>query len=128
MVEAVKLEIVKILFLGLSTDMYTYTEEDLRMAISEKIGELALKGSSIEDKTDERIIENGAWVYKYSGDGKWIFERYNTIEDAVRRAICLIDAQVICNGGIVKYDSFNEREAYYVDDYTGELKFVAERA
>lgn len=119
-----KSKVANLIFVDLSNSTDVWTEEGLRMIISRKVASRALEKSQVVDNTDEQVVKNGAWVYENEEDGKWIFERYNTIEQAVRRAVNLINAKVICDGEIIKYDTFDANEAYYVDRYTNEVVFM----
>jgi allantoicase len=77
----------------------------------------------IEDKNT--VEENGAWIYSDGTVDKWEFRRCNTIAEAVRAAIHMINAKVLCNGEEIVYDSLNENTAYYIDKRTNEAKMVA---
>lgn len=101
---------------------------DLFMTISEGIYNENLKSGAIDKKSDIKIIidsanrsykeqvrPNGAWVYSMDETTGWIFERYDTIEEAVRRSIKLLGSIVLCDGKEVKYEAFDANRAYYID-------------
>lgn len=78
----------------------------------------------IKEKDIEKIEPNGAWVYKEDSLEDWTFKRHETIADAVREAIQMINSQVICNGETIVFDTLNEKEAYYLDNKENKAKIV----
>lgn len=108
------------------------TEEELNMDISAIIADNALVHSLILDGTIEEsdingnydIEPKGAWLYIDRSLDDWEFKKYNTIADAVRDAIKIIDAKIICDGSIVPYDAIDDSKAYYVDNRVNKIKMV----
>lgn len=123
-------ELVAAAFVKINNANTEDTEEDLNMYISEKI---------IERKFDKRFkdgiqilnvkqddfknVPNGAWVYSMS-DSDWVFERYDSIGEAVKRAINIVDSMVICNGKEIAFDAFDDKHAYYINE-AGDAIMVA---
>lgn len=115
------------------------TEEDLNMMISEKIADDKLnnaqlvtdgyiRGSKFEPMCDilnvDKIEPNGVWIYKDNTIDEWVLKRYDTVTEAVREAVGMIDAKIICNGKIIEYDTIDEGMAYYLDSKTEDVKLV----
>lgn len=75
-------------------------------------------------KDTEQVEVNGAFVYKLDEKGNFIFEKYNTIADAVRKAIKMINADIICNGEVITYDELDSNTAYYIDDRINKVVMV----
>lgn len=108
------------------------TEEDLNMEIArelmndkiEKVDALVMKTFETEMDNNE-VKPNGAWLYAGGLVDELIFERYDTIASAIKAAVSLINAKIICDGNIVTYDILNDNEAYYVDDTVGKVKIVS---
>lgn len=62
------------------------------------------------------VKEKGVYVYK-EGDGlDWIFERYDTFAEAIKRAIKVIGSIIIHNGKEVKFKKIDKNSAYYIDN------------
>lgn len=117
-----KQELVAAIFVEISKNN-TDNEEDLNMYISEKL---------IEHRFDKRFkdniqvlnvevdnfkeVPNGAWVYSINSLGDWVFERYNSIGEAVQRAVNIVGAVVICNGKEIAFEAFDDEHAYYIDN------------
>lgn len=108
------------------------TEEDLSMVITEKllsdrfsVEEFKKNIKIVNGEPDEGKIElNGAWVYKDDIMGDWIFEKFDTIADAIRAAVTHINAMVLCNGEEINFDAINDTTAYYIENNTGKVKVV----
>lgn len=97
------------------------TEEALNMIISEKLVDNNMATmhnnfdvNDVADKSD--IKENGVWVYSECNDLGWVFERYNTVADAIRRAVTVINSIIIHNGREIPFDTLEDGRAYYIDD------------
>ena len=108
------------------------TEEELNMLISETIARENLeeiKKNLIAEQLDseldtEQILSNGAYIYSYKSLSDWEFKRVDTIADAVREAVKLIDATILYNGNVITYDTINSESAYYIDNDAGKVKIV----
>lgn len=132
----VKEQLVRVLFFQVTEINGDSTEEDLSMEISKALvednirkagleNEEAFSVETIEAEYDTEEIElNGAYVYSGKTMENWEFNRYKTIADAVRAAIHMIDAKIICNGNIIIYDSLNDEQAYYIDEFENTIKIV----
>ena len=72
----------------------------------------------------EQILSNGAYIYSYKSLSDWEFKRVDTIADAVREAVKLIDATILYNGNVITYDTINSESAYYIDNDAGKVKIV----
>jgi len=79
--------------------------------LNKRFEKLTMEVIQIEEEV-EQVVENGVYVYKLEN---FIFEKYNTIADAVRRAL-EIDAMVLLNGEEIKYDKLSTNKAYYIDN------------
>lgn len=74
------------------------------------------------EQDDNNKVEKGVFVYCNNSLVDWSYERFDTIADAIRRAVKCINAYIICNGEIINYDALDEYTAYY---YSGEkMKLV----
>lgn len=108
------------------------TEEGLSMIISEKLMEEKLYSTDIMknvqvivgEKDGNKIEENGVYIYCGGSVTSWKFIRYNTIAEAVREAIGMVNAVIIHNGKIINYDSIDNDRAYYIENGTGKIKVV----
>lgn len=108
------------------------TEEGLSMIISEKLMEEKLYSTDIMknvqvivgEKDGNKIEENGVYIYCGGSVTSWKFIRYNTIAEAVREAIGMVNAVIIHNGKIINYDSIDSDRAYYIENGTGKIKVV----
>jgi hypothetical protein len=135
----VKEQLVQVIFTNIITVNGENTEEDLNMLISERIASDKIKNTEIVNKNSlkgcvrtrkhkdvdlDELEPNGVWVYKDATSDDWMFDRYDTVADAVRAAINTIGATIICNGDIIVYDTIDKKTAYYVDSYTDMIKIV----
>lgn len=81
----------------------------------EKHGVIAYNVDSSELKEIERCKDNGVYVYCSNSIIDWTFNKHDTIDDAVRDAVKRINAYIILNGEIIKYDALDDNTAYYYD-------------
>jgi hypothetical protein len=115
----------------------TSDEEGLYMIIAQELAEERISNSEIanqiklesevielRDDENERVQE-GVWVYAPGNAVTWQFERYETIADAVRAAIHMINAVVLYKGEKIVYDSLDEKKAYYIDKKTKSAMIIA---
>lgn len=71
---------------------------------------------------DERYESKGAWVYRSGAE--WDFERFDTIDKAVRYATKLKDgAVVICRGREIKFNMLDKERAFFID-FDGKARLV----
>ena len=71
---------------------------------------------------DQDVLEKGVFVYCNNSLVDWSYEKFDTIADAIRRAVKYFNAYVICDGNIINYDALDEKTAYY---YSGnKMKIV----
>ena len=120
-----KNEIVKMMATIIAIRNGGETGGDLFMTISENIYNENIKNrenniniitvTSAKKSYKEKIRPNGAWVYSMDEKHGWIFERYDTIEAAIRRSIKIIGSIVLCEGKEIKYDHYDDNTAYYID-------------
>jgi hypothetical protein len=62
------------------------------------------------------------FVYCNNSLVDWTFERFDTIADAVKKAVNYFNAYIICDGEVINYDALNDTTAYY---YAGDkMKIV----
>jgi hypothetical protein len=109
------------------------TEEDLSMVITEKLvadkfnlKELSKNIQIVNGEPDEGKIEPlGAWVYRDGSVENWLFQKLDTIAEAIRLAIKNKGAIVLCNGEEVKFDVVSDELAYYIENGTGKIKVVS---
>ena len=79
----------------------------------------------IEYEIDNRRYEkNGAWVYRDGTRYEWVFERYDCIADAVKRAIRLKEANVIVDGLVVHYGKIDSTRVYYIDPRINRVRVI----
>lgn len=76
------------------------------------------------EEDSEKEVKNGAYVYNAYNKEGLLFNRHNTIADAVREAVMMINAIVICNGKSIIYDTIDNETAYYLDDEDNKVKVV----
>lgn len=130
--EALDTRVVQVLFSEITLLNGETTEEDLNMLISEEIASDRLSCDTMEVydeaegivSTEELNSSDSVYVYIENGLEDWSFDEYNNIDDAIRAATLSINAKVICKGQVIKYDIISDKEAYYIDNETGEAKVV----
>lgn len=81
----------------------------------EKHGVIAYNVDSSELKEIEKCKDNEVYVYCSNSIIDWTFNKHDTIDDAVRDAVKRINAYIILNGEIIKYDALDDNTAYYYD-------------
>ena len=79
---------------------------------------------NIDNNDIWEIEPNGAWVYAEYSIEDWFFKRYDTISEAVRDAVNMIEAYVICDGEIVEYNTMSDGTAYYIDNRTNIIRVI----
>ena len=110
----------QIIFTKISTMNEDNTEEALISMITDNI----LKVSTINEvltynnrETVNDLPNKEIYLYCNNSLHDWTYERCLDIADAVKKAIKLIDAYIICNGNIISYNTLNDKVAYYcIDD------------
>lgn len=122
---AVRNPIMQIIFAEIKVLNGDNTEESLNMSISEQIIADISKDERNEKYKDYRECQDGAWVHSNNSLEDWVFERYDTVEEAVKHAVKMVNAQVISDGRVVMYDTLSDKEAYYLDNCENKLKVVA---
>lgn len=100
------------------------TEEALLSMIAEKIVENSKVNTllkkhgvlayNIVENSEEKHL-NGVFVYCNNSLLDWTFDKCDTIADAVRNAVKKINAYILLNGEVVKYDALDDETAYYLD-------------
>lgn len=111
------------------------TEEGLNMVIMEHIIEERVKAAQLdrEQLVDERLFseedagkieKNGVYVYNAYGEMGLVFDKYDTIADAVKAGLKLINATILCDGEIIEYDTLDSETAYYIDNRAGKVMLV----
>lgn len=112
------------------------TEEALNMAILESILEDRIKEIESSDKESlvkerlnseidtENTEANGAYVYNAHGENGLVFNKHETIADAVREAVKMINSSIICDGVVMPFDIIDNKTAYYIDDRINKVKIV----
>ena len=112
------------------------TEEALNLMITQTIIEERIKEAELKDRnalveaifdsklTDENVEPNGVYLYNGSSIENLLFERFDTIADAVRAGVKQINAKIIKDGDIITYDSLDSDTAYYVDDKKEKVMLV----
>lgn len=112
------------------------TEEGLNMAIMEHIIEERVKAAQLdrEQLVEERLFseedtgkieKNGVYIYNAYGEMGLVFDKYDTIADAVKAGLKLINATILCNGEIIEYDVLDSETAYYIDNKAGKVMLVS---
>ena len=111
------------------------TEEGLNMAIMESIIEERVKAAQLdrEQLVEERLTseedtgrleQNGVYIYNAYGEMGLVFDKYDTIADAVKAGLKLINATILCDGEIIEYDTLDSETAYYIDNRIGKVMVV----
>lgn len=128
---AVREEIEQLLFAEVTLLNGDNTEEDLNMEISKILADDIIENMNVVADTfdvvedDGENVPNGAYVYTSGSLTEMKFDRYSTVADAVRHAVRLIDAKIICDGQVVTYDSLDDDIAYYIDTRSNKAKLVS---
>lgn len=137
--ETIKEQLVQVIYTNIAELNGEETEEDLNMIISERIAEDRLTHTIIDNKDSihgyiestkvgvvdsEDIEPNGAWIYRDETHNDWMLQRYDTIADAIRSAVKLINAMVLCDAMVIDYDTIDNDTAYYIDKRTDSVKVV----
>lgn len=65
------------------------------------------------EQDEDKNIEKGVYVYCNNSLIDWSYERFDTIAEAIKRAVKCINAYIICNGEVISYDALDENTAYY---------------
>lgn len=132
----VREQLIQVIFAEITLLNGDNTEEDLNMVISRTIADEKLKNTKLvtnksliaeqlESEVDiEKIEPKNAWIYSEGTTESWLFDKFDTIADAVRAAVKMINTKVICEGKIVTYDTLSDTEAYYIDNRDGKVKLV----
>ena len=118
--ETLKQELVQVLFEEISELNGDSTEGELNMDITRMIVEERLKTFNLveklktehDDKTDK---PHGVWVYAANSVDNLVLDVFNTVAEAVKTAVKMIDAKIVCEGKLLTYDALNDNEAYYID-------------
>lgn len=108
-------------------EINTMAEEGLiEMMTTEAMKEINVQKSFNTGKARKKT-KNGKAAYVYASKSilDWEYDKFNSIEDAVRRALGYLDAYVICDGEIIKYDVIDENTAYY---YNNNKKYIFKTA
>lgn len=112
------------------------TENELNRDIMESIIEEKVKAiqSNREQLVEERLTseednekveKNGVYVYDAYNEVGLLFDRYNTIAEALREALKIINATILCDGEIIEYDVLDSETAYYIDKRVGKVMIVS---
>lgn len=111
------------------------TEEGLNMAIMESIIEERVKEAQLDreqlvkerltsEEDTGKVENNGVYVYNAYSEIGLIFDKYDTIAEAVREALKTINATILCDGEIIEYDVLDAETAYYIDNRIGKVMLV----
>lgn len=127
-----KMELEKLIMKDVITVNGDVTEEALNSIIMKEVASHKIKSvegfhnieDTKEDTRADKIEPNGVWIYVNGSIQDWVFNRYDTVSRAVCEAVKYIDAQIICNGNIIEYDSLSDEEAYYIDSETNSAVMV----
>ena len=108
------------------------TEEGLNMAIAQELirerkkqNLLTTSITRLDSEVDKgEKLEKGVYVYQNEDLFSWNFDRYDTMADAVRAAVLLVNATIIYNGEEVIYDALSDVDAYYINNETNKVMLV----
>ena len=108
------------------------TEEGLNMAIAQELVQertrqnlLKTSITRLESEVDSgKKLEKGVFVYQNEDLFSWTFDKYDTMADAVRAAVLLVNASIIYNGQEVIYDALSDVDGYYIDNETNKVMLV----
>lgn len=106
--------------------------EDLNMTIAKTIVNEKFKNSTFMDnvqilkgeKDNGIVYKNKVWVYRDGIDKSWVFEGFNTIAEAINKAVKLVNSVILLNGEELLFDMFDDNTAYYIEHNTGKVKVV----
>lgn len=103
-----------------------FEEEIIRKTIASKMKELVIvdsrkiigvKPNKKHEYDVSKVEPNGVWIYREPTVKEWVFERYDTIEQAIKVAINYIeDVKIICDGEIVEWGIVDNYMAIYLDN------------
>lgn len=111
------------------------TEGGLNMAIMESIIEERVKAAQLDreqlvkerltsEEDTGKVEKNGVYVYNAYSEVGLLFDKYDTIAEAVREALKTINATILCDGEIIEYDVLDAETAYYIDNRVGKVMLV----
>lgn len=102
------------------------TDKELNYMIAKEItkNNESLNTNVINVEMDnEKELSTGCFIF--TGNlADWTFTKYNTIAEAVRNAVKMINAHILYKGNTLIYDALSDTEAYYIDNESGKVKLV----
>lgn len=100
---------------------------DKRLQSMSRVEAYKIEGFKVKSKKVldiSKVEPNGVWIYSEPTVEEWVFERYDTIEQAIRAAIMYIgDVKIICDGEVINWDVIDNSKAVYEDIYCSD-RFV----
>lgn len=82
-----------------------------RVVKNSSINKVLLEKGILAYNNDE--VDNAVYVFCNSSLFDWTFEKFDSIPDAIKNAVQYINAYIICNGEVVRYDAIDDKTAYY---------------
>ena len=81
--------------------------------------------TKLESEVDTgKKLDKGVFVYQNESLSSLVFDRYDTMADAVRAAALLVNAIILYNGKEVIYDILSNKDAYYIDNNTNKVMLI----
>lgn len=100
---------------------------DKRLQSMSRVEAYKIEGFKVKNRKVldiSKVEPNGVWVYSEPTVEEWVFERYDTIEQAIKAAIMYIgDVKIICDGEVINWDVIDNCKAVYEDIYCSD-RFV----
>ena len=81
--------------------------------------------TKLESEVDTgKKLGKGVFVYQNESLSSLVFDKYDTMADAVRAAALLVNAIILYNGKEVIYDILSDKDAYYIDNNTNKVMLI----
>ena len=81
--------------------------------------------TKLESEVDTgKKLDKGVFVYQNKSLLSLVFDKYDTMADAVKAAALLVNAIILYNGKEVVYDILSNKDAYYIDNDTNKVMLI----
>ena len=81
--------------------------------------------TKLESEVDTgKKLDKGVFIYQNESLLSLVFDKYDTMADAVKAAALLVNAIILYNGKEVIYDILSNRDAYYIDNDTNKVMLI----
>lgn len=81
--------------------------------------------TKLESEVDTcKKLDKGVFVYQNRSLLSLVFDKYDTMADAVKAAALIVNAIILYNGKEVVYDILSNKDAYYIDNDTNKVMLI----